>query len=172
MWYVSSRSGVATLWTAIHLLLTYLLIPEYTSFNFNNDLQSRKGRVPRVSQGGCAYGVFWTYRSVWVLVSVRINTRHDVEVVTVEKRTQRLVEYVVDDQLYTTQHSLSTQRIQVATVMRSTARITATVQIVLSFSPGVHPVQKRDWLTPRIPRTVYRYFWAYPFLFFLVFPTF
>ena len=109
---------------------------------------------------------------MWVLVSVRINTRHDVEVVTVEKRTQRLVEYVVDDQLYTTQHSLSTQRIQVATVMISTARITSAVQIVLSYSPGVHPVQKRDWLTPRIPRTVYRYFWAYPFLFFFSFSHF
>jgi len=27
MWHVSSRSGVATLRTAIHLLLTYLLTP-------------------------------------------------------------------------------------------------------------------------------------------------
>jgi len=29
MWHVSSRSGVATLRTAIHLLLTYLLILTY-----------------------------------------------------------------------------------------------------------------------------------------------
>ena len=27
MWHVSSRSGVATLRAAIHLLLTYLLVP-------------------------------------------------------------------------------------------------------------------------------------------------
>jgi len=30
MWHVSSRSGVATLRTAIHLLLTYLLITKRT----------------------------------------------------------------------------------------------------------------------------------------------
>jgi len=39
------------------------------------------------------------YRVVRVLVSIRVNTRHDVEVVTVQQRTQRFVEYVVDNQL-------------------------------------------------------------------------
>ena len=32
MWHVSSRSGVATLRTAIHLLLTYLLHIDFTPF--------------------------------------------------------------------------------------------------------------------------------------------
>ena len=37
MWQVSSRSGVATLRTAIHLLLTYLLIRKTSQTMFQTD---------------------------------------------------------------------------------------------------------------------------------------
>jgi len=45
MWHVSSRSGVATLRTAIHLLLTYLL-----TYPFNGPF-SRTTRVSRYQKG-------------------------------------------------------------------------------------------------------------------------
>ena len=41
MWYVSSRSGVATLRTAIHLLLTYLLTYGPRRLGDNDDESTR-----------------------------------------------------------------------------------------------------------------------------------
>ena len=42
MWHVSSRSGVATLWTAIHLLLTYLRNTGHNNNRFCEVLTRRR----------------------------------------------------------------------------------------------------------------------------------
>ena len=56
MWHVSSRSGVATLRTAIHLLLTYLLHPVYTTV-----LQTDYGAV-----FGYLYILSWLFLGAYV----------------------------------------------------------------------------------------------------------
>ena len=46
MWYVSSRSGVATLRTAIHLLFTYLLTYLHSKWSKNSDEKPRRRKTP------------------------------------------------------------------------------------------------------------------------------
>jgi len=85
MWHVSSRSGVATLRTAIHLLLTYLLtyLFTYTAVSiggFPSGCTHTLGRLPLIKLGFDAYGLVFYFVSRTVMQ--RIDIFHVVRVVS------------------------------------------------------------------------------------------
>jgi len=55
MWHVTSRSGVATWRTAIHLLLTYLLTPKEVTYSMLEGAYPAQATVGSVAGGRPSY---------------------------------------------------------------------------------------------------------------------
>ena len=74
MWHVSSRSGVATLRTAIHLLLTYLHVTGVCAFVTNDSFVETDGWIDLVfATEYCFHPV--TYHTLCYYKEVRVSRK-------------------------------------------------------------------------------------------------